>query len=111
MGKGLTKDQFLNYHAAVCEQMIATVKAKNADYTADNDDPFANFSTVEDLGLCSTEIGFLVRLNDKFARLRSFVKIGTLKVKDESIEDTLIDMANYCILMAGYIKSKKLKAQ
>lgn len=107
----MNKNQFLEYHASVCQRLINTVKAKNADYTADNDDPFANFSTVEDLDVCSTEVGFLVRLNDKFARLRSFVKIGTLKVKDESIEDTLIDMANYCILMAGYIKSKKLKAQ
>lgn len=107
----MNKDQFLDYHASVCKRLIDTVRTKNADYTADNDDPFTNFSTVEDLDICSTEVGFLVRLNDKFARLRSFVKIGTLKVKDESIEDTLIDMANYCILMAGYIKSKKLKAQ
>jgi len=27
--------------------------------------------------------------------------------KDESIEDTLLDLSNYAILMAGYIKSKK----
>ena len=30
-----------------------------------------------------------------------------LKVKDESIQDSLIDLANYAILMAGYIKAKK----
>lgn len=107
----MNKDQFIAYHSACLKLMHETVLAKNADYTADNADPFSNFSTVEKLDICETEVGFLVRLNDKYARLRSFVKKGVLLVKDESVEDTLIDMANYCILMAAYIKSKKIKAQ
>lgn len=28
-------------------------------------------------------------------------------VKDESIEDTLLDLANYCILLAAYRKEKQ----
>jgi hypothetical protein len=103
----MNKEQFLAFHSETCQKLIDTVKKKNSDYTADSSDPFSNFSTVEHLGICSTEQGFLVRLNDKFARIRSFVKNQNLLVKDEAVEDTLIDMANYCILFAGYIKSKK----
>lgn len=44
---------------------------------------------------------------DKISRINSFTQQGVCNVKDESIEDTLIDLANYSILMAGYIKSKK----
>ncbi len=35
------------------------------------------------------------------------MQVGSLKVKDETIEDTMLDFANYCLLMAGYLRSKK----
>jgi len=89
--------------------MIAITKAKNADYTGTNTDPFANFAKVDLMGICSVEQGFLVRMSDKVSRIISFVQKGVLTVKDESIEDTLLDLANYAILMAGYIKSKRNK--
>jgi hypothetical protein len=44
---------------------------------------------------------------DKLARINSFSQKGELQVKDESVEDTLLDLANYAILLAGYIRSKK----
>lgn len=103
----MTKQEYLAYHAAVTERMKAITQAKNADYTGSSDDPFANFTRVEALGICSTEAGFLTRMTDKLCRLSSFAQKGTLQVKDESVEDTLLDLANYCILLAGYIKSKK----
>lgn len=103
----MTKDEYMSYHAACCTKMIEVTKAKNADYTGTSGDPFANFSRVEAIGICSTEQGFLTRMFDKFSRITSFVQKGVLSVKDESVEDTLIDLANYCILMAGYIKSKR----
>jgi len=59
------------------------------------------------MGICSPEIGFLTRMLDKFCRLVSFVQLGVLLVKDESLEDTALDLANYCILFAGYVRSKK----
>jgi hypothetical protein len=106
----LNKKEFIEYHRECLELMHRTMLSKNADYTADSSDPFSNFSTVEQLDICSTEQGFLVRLNDKFARIRAFVKNKNLLVKEEGVEDTLLDMSNYCILMAGYLKSKRLKA-
>lgn len=103
----MTKDEYMSFHAECCQKMMAVTKAKNADYTGTSLDPFANFSRVEQVGICSTEQGFLTRMFDKFSRITSFVQKGVLLVKDESVEDTLIDLANYCILMAGYIRSKR----
>ena len=92
--------------------MTEITRAKNSDYCGLSDDPFANFKQIG--GLVQTpnvvEIGFLTRMSDKMARIGSFVAKGTLEVKDESVLDTLCDLANYSILFAGYLKSKKLEA-
>jgi len=77
-------------------------------YTGNDPDPFGNFNRVDQLGICSTEQGFLTRMTDKFCRIISFVQKGELLVKEESVQDTLHDLANYCALMSGYIESKKL---
>ena len=103
----MNKAEYVEFHKASCEKMQAITKAKNADYTGDGDDPFANFSRVEALGITDTTRGFLVRMTDKLSRITSFAQKGVLQVKDESVEDTLLDLANYCILLAGYIRSKK----
>ena len=39
----------------------------------------------------------LVRLYDKYLRIEQLMN-SEAKVKDESIEDTLLDLANYCIM-------------
>lgn len=106
----MTREEYLSFHKAMCDKMTATVVKKNHDYTGESGDPFFNFSRTEFNGICTTEQGFLVRMNDKFARITTFVQKGVLKVADESVEDTLMDLANYSILMAGYIRSKKDKA-
>jgi hypothetical protein len=87
--------------------MLSVAKAKNADYAGASADPFGNFSRVETLGICSTEVGFLTRMTDKLCRIASFVKQGNLQVKDESVQDTLLDLANYALLMSAYLDSKK----
>lgn len=106
----MTKNEYMEFHAKCCEKMIDITKRKNADYTGSSDDPFANFARVESLGICSTEQGFLTRMTDKLSRITSFMQKGFLLVSDESVEDTLLDLANYSILMAGFITAKKKKA-
>lgn len=107
----MTKREYMEYHNACMEKMKAITKAKNADYTGTSDDPFANFTQTESVAGVSTEAGFLVRMGDKMARIKSFVQKGVLQVKDESVEDTLLDLANYCILMAGYINSQRPRSR
>lgn len=106
----MTTKELLEYHKKCCDKLTKIMESKNHDYAGfDGEDPFANFKLVEKIGIASTEQGFLTRMSDKLSRINSFVKQGVLNVKDEKIEDTLLDLANYSILMAGYIKSKKDK--
>lgn len=104
----MTKEEYLKFHADACEKMILITQSKNSDYTGGSKDPFSNFVQIG--GLISAEkvveIGFVTRMSDKLSRIGSFVSKGTLQVKSESVEDTLLDLANYCILFAGYLKSK-----
>ena len=39
-----------------------------------------------------------IRLGDKFNRFKTLSRSGEQKVSDESIRDTLIDLANYAIM-------------
>lgn len=103
----MTKQDYLNFHRECCQKMTEITAAKNHDYAGFNDDPYSNFKVVEKCGIASTEQGFLTRMMDKISRVNSFVAQGVCNVKDEKIEDTLLDLANYSILFAGYIKSKK----
>lgn len=103
----MTKAEYFKFHKEFCEEMTRVTLAKNADYTANNADPYANFSLVERLGIGTTEQGLLTRIADKFARIVSLVNSGNAAVKDESVADTLLDLANYSVLLAGYLKSKE----
>ena len=103
----MTKEEYFKFHVACMDKMIEITRKKNHDYTGASDDPFANFRLVEHAGIAKTEVGFLTRMSDKMSRINSFVQKGTLLVEDESVQDTLMDLANYCVLMAGYIKSQK----
>lgn len=62
---------------------------KNHDYAGE--DPYSSF---KDFGWR----GVVVRIGDKFNRIKNFAKYVTLKVKDESIVDTLKDLAVYAII-------------
>ena len=64
-----------------------TYKAKNADYG----DSFAKVRA-------KFPNAILIRLNDKLERLERLYAGAVQQVKDESIDDTLLDLANYCIM-------------
>lgn len=102
----MDKQELLKFCENLTKQMLETLKKKNADYTGTTDDPFANFTRVESLGICKTEVGFLTRMTDKLCRLNSFVQKGALEVSDETVLDTLSDLANYCLLFTAYLESK-----
>lgn len=105
----MNSQEYMEFHRKMCDKMIEITKSKNADYCGGENatDPFRNFRTPEFFGFASAEQGFLTRMSDKFSRLSTFVQKGILQVKDESVEDSLLDLANYCLLMAGWIKAKR----
>lgn len=75
-------------HKELCKQLNKTYESKNHDYG----DSFGD--TYKKLGLTSA----LVRISDKYNRLMSLGSGKKQMVNDESIRDTLLDMANYCIM-------------
>lgn len=103
----MKRSDFVELHGSFCDSLKTITAAKNADYTGASDTPFYNFETVERLKICSTEQGFLTRMTDKLARISSIVATGKTHVKDESVADTLLDLANYSIILACYLRWKK----
>ena len=89
------------------DEMKQVHDAKRHDY-ADKADVFKNFRLSEMGGIPAWK-GCAIRIGDKFSRLMSFLKQEELKVKDESIRDTLIDLANYAIICAILYGEKKQK--
>jgi hypothetical protein len=107
---GLTFDRgsLLELHDDLTTRARDLMTRKNHDYAGKGgENPFTNFLLCEAMGLCSTEAGMVVRLSDKLSRLATFVSAGELLVKDESVEDTLLDIINYAVLVAGQIRYRK----
>ena len=103
----MNKAQYLEEFKALTDRMYEITKAKNSDYSGNSEEPFKNFTMVETMGFATTKQGFCTRMTDKMMRIAGFVKNGTLQVKDESVEDTLLDCANYCLLFICYLRSKR----
>jgi len=81
---------------------------KNHDYAGEGN-PLRNFYKSEEQGIEPWR-GVMVRLSDKWSRLESFCKQGTFVVKDESLEDTLMDNAVYS-LIAIILRREQKEAQ
>lgn len=75
-------------HKDFCDTLNIIYRQKNHDYG----DSFAKVRSV-------VPNSILVRLMDKLERLKTLLGKGEqAQVIDESIDDTLMDMANYCIM-------------
>lgn len=77
-------------HEKICKELNEIYAKKNADYGNSFGDTF------QKLGLISA----VTRISDKCNRICNLAikKSDEVKVKDEAIEDTLKDLANYCIM-------------
>lgn len=80
----------IKMHEELCKELNETYKNKNHDYGNSFGETFNK------LGIVSA----VTRISDKYNRLVSLCMLPEeeRKVKDESITDTLLDMANYCIM-------------
>lgn len=75
-------------HKKICDELNAIYTKKNADYG----DSFHTTFTEEGMAMPR------IRLGDKLARFKNLTKGAARKVSDESIRDTLLDLANYAIM-------------
>jgi hypothetical protein len=78
------------------EQMADLHSRKNHDY-AGTKDPLRNLKASERMNVTPFK-GVMIRLQDKWSRLEQFMVTDELLVKDESVEDTLMDNAVYSLL-------------
>nr|DAD86472.1 MAG TPA: Nucleotide modification associated domain 1 [Siphoviridae sp. ctsBB38]DAF99149.1 MAG TPA: Nucleotide modification associated domain 1 [Siphoviridae sp. ctOxh11] len=90
----------LHIYQYILNNLEETYKNKNNDYgnsVADTYEKFGNLS-------------FLVRITDKYNRLLTLCNPNApeQKVKDEKIDDTILDLANYCLL---WLVEKEYKNQ
>lgn len=84
-------------HEEICKEIHEMYIKKNADYGDSVGELY------EKLG----DISFLTRISDKYNRLMNLITKPEAEQNYESIEDTIQDMANYCIiwLMERQIKN------
>lgn len=93
----MTYKQEVDFFVSQVDEMIATFKAKRQDYGPSTTETWEKFGPVS----------MLTRMHDKLNRLDNVV-IKSAAVKDESVRDTLLDLANYCIIMLlEYEKERK----
>lgn len=77
-------------HKALCEELNRIYEKKNHDYG----DSF--HQTFLEEGMAMPRI----RLSDKLSRFKALTRKGGQEVNDESIRDTLLDLANYALMTA-----------
>lgn len=99
----MTYDELKELHVQTCQKCLITMLAKNGAYNG-YDDALGNFKSVTD-GICEAETGLLVRLNDKWQRIKTLVRKQTDE-GDEAIVDTIDDAVNYFILLKAIILDK-----
>jgi len=99
--KKFTQKDFLNRLEKLYKENVEISRRKNADYATDTD-PFRNFRVCESIGI-PAEVGILVRMTDKISRIRNLLG-KKAQVKDETIFDTLSDLANYAMILRIYLE-------
>lgn len=83
---------------AIVKRMADTYRAKNADYG----DSFGQ--SVKEFGYTAA----LVRMSDKFNRLKNLMRADAqAQVKDESIKDTILDLACYSVMLAIEVEKRE----
>ena len=78
----------IEIHKTLCDQLNDIYSRKNADYG----DSFAKVRR-------EVPNAILVRLMDKMEHIKTLLLNGErLQVADEKVDDTLLDLANYCLM-------------
>ena len=80
----------------ITNEMVNLYERKNSDYGNSIHDTYMKYGAV----------AYLVRMEDKINRVRSLTQSNNQKV-DEKIKDTLVDLANYSILMLLELEGDK----
>jgi nucleoside 2-deoxyribosyltransferase len=101
----VSQEEYLATFKELTRKMLDITTAKNGDYARSND-AFKNFRLIEQLSpAIKVEDGILVRMSDKMTRIANLLH-NEAKVADEKIEDTLLDLANYSLILIVWLRQK-----
>ena len=84
----LVEPDNMQKHESICRELNALYARKNADYG----DSFHKTFLEEGVAMAR------IRLSDKLERFKRLTRADEQHVQDESVRDTLIDLANYAIM-------------
>ena len=87
------KSNNVQIHGKICQELTETYEKKNSDYG----NSFEN--SLDKHGM----IAGIVRMDDKMSRLISLNSKNEQQVMDESLRDTLMDLANYAIMSVMWL--------
>ena len=96
LGKRPVLSDNVEQFMSITQNMAKTYAAKNHDYGNSFEE------SLDEFGLVAS----VVRLGDKMNRIKSLIK-KEAQVKDESIKDTLLDMANYAIITVMWMNKNQ----
>lgn len=94
----------LQYLEIVAE-MAVLHNDKNHDYSADKEG-FGNFQESEKVGVPAWK-GAFIRMQDKYTRCCNIIGGKEALVNDEGIDQTLIDLGNYAIIVQALRRQAK----
>lgn len=97
LGQRPELDSSVDSFMGITTNMAKTYAAKNHDYG----DSFEQ--SLDEEGLAASRI----RMGDKWNRYKTLSKTKDIKVKDESIKDTLLDLANYAIMTVMWLNKRE----
>ncbi len=90
----------VDQHKEICERLNQIYAAKNRDYGDSFGEGFKEYGLIMPA----------IRLDDKLHRFKQLIQ-QEAAVKDESITDTLMDLANYAIMTIIEIENKEKQGE
>lgn len=85
------------WHQELCSKMNTLYRTKNETYHNSFGNTFVKYGP----------ISALTRIGDKFNRIENLILGAKNQVPDETIKDTLLDMANYCLMTLIELEDKR----
>lgn len=83
---------------SITDKMVETFDAKNHDYGNSFEKGCDKFGIVSAVS----------RIDEKNERICTLYENASLAKVNESMEDTLLDMANYCVMLVMYLRKHKV---
>ena len=101
----MNRTQLFQFAQDFFHEAYEILQSKNDDYSQESN-PVSNFEFIGKMvGISPAQAAFS-RMMDKVARLQECLEKGTT-VKDETLRDTLMDLVNYSVLLAGILEGIK----